>query len=247
MGLAHRIIPTMLCRGRTLVKGQGFDSWRSVGHPTQAARIHQARGVDELVLLDIAATAEARGPDLDLVREISEGCFMPLAVGGGVRSAADVRALLEAGADKVVVGTAVCYDPTLIAAIATKVGRQALVVSIDVRDNLVHTHCGRQATQYHPVWWAMRVASRGAGEILLTDMDREGTLAGYNLELIRQVSEAVSIPVIAHGGAGHPRHMLEALRAGASAVAAGAMFQFTDETPRGVAQYLAQEGLEVRL
>lgn len=247
MSLAHRIIPTVLCRGRQLVKGEKFNSWRSVGHAAQAVQVHQARGVDELVLLDIAATAEGRGPDLNLVRELSEACFMPLAVGGGVRSVEDVRALLAAGADKVVVGTAACQDPTLIAAIANKVGRQALVVAIDVRDNLVYTHAGQHATQYHPVWWALRVAHRGAGEILLTDMAREGTFEGYNLELIQHVSQAVGIPVVAHGGAGSYEHMRQALLAGASAVAAGALFQFTDDTPKGAAQYLARQGLEVRI
>lgn len=247
MGLAKRVIPVMLCRGRTLVKGKAFDSWRSVGHAAQAARIHQARGVDELVLLDIGATPEGRGPDLGLVEELADGCFMPLAVGGGVRSVDDVRALLKAGADKVVVCTAATRDPTFIAQVAHVAGRQALVVAIDVRDRLVYTDCGKQATCFHPVWWALRVAARGAGEILLTDMAREGAMAGYDLELIRQVSDAVSIPVIAHGGAGHPSHMLEALQAGASAVAAGSMFQFTDETPRSAAEYLAERGVEVRV
>jgi len=247
MGLAKRVIPVMLCRGRTLVKGKAFDSWRSVGHAAQAARIHQARGVDELVLLDIGATPEGRGPDLGLVEELADGCFMPLAVGGGVRTVSDVRALLKAGADKVVVCTAATRDPNFIAKVAHIAGSQALVVAIDVRDNLVHTHCGAQPTCYHPVWWALRAAARGAGELLLTSMDREGEMQGYDLELIRQVSDAVEIPVIAHGGAGHPSHMLEALQAGASAVAAGSMFQFTDETPCSAAEYLAQRGIEVRV
>jgi len=247
MSLAKRVIPTLLCRGRTLVKGSRFDSWRSVGHALQAARIHQARGVDELVLLDIGATPEGRGPDLALIEELSDGCFMPLAVGGGVRSVEDIRALLAAGADKVVIGTKAITEPTFIAAAAHKVGRQAIVVSIDVRDNLVYTHCGTKPTCYHPVWWALRAHARGAGELLLTDMEREGTMAGYNLELVKNVAAAVDIPVIAHGGAGHPSHMLEAIQAGASAVAAGAMFQFTDETPRSAAQYLAERGVETRV
>ena len=247
MSLAKRVIPVMLVRGRTLVKGKAFDSWRSVGHAAQAARIHQARGVDELVLLDIAATPEGRGPDLGLVEELAADCFMPLAVGGGVRSLEDVRNLLKAGADKVVVCTAATRDPTFIAQVAHIAGRQALVVAIDVRENLVHTHCGRQPTCYHPVWWALRAAARGAGEILLTDMDREGAMGGYNLELIRRVAEAVSIPVVAHGGAGNYEHMRAALQAGASAVAAGSLFQFEDATPRAAAQYLAQHGVEARI
>jgi cyclase len=247
MALAKRVIPTLLCRGRTLVKGRGFDAWRSVGHALQAARIHQARGVDELVILDIGATPENRGPDLALVEELSEGCFMPLAVGGGVRSVEDVRALLKAGADKVVIGTSATIEPTFIAQCAHKVGSQAIVVAIDVAQNLVYTHCGQKPTCYHPVWWALRAWKRGAGEILLTDMIREGSLLGYNLELTKQVADAVEIPVIAHGGAGCYGHMHEAIQAGASAVAAGALFQFTDATPKGAAQYLAWKGIEARL
>jgi cyclase len=247
MALAKRVIPVMLCRGRTLVKGKGFDSWRSVGHAAQAARIHQARGVDELVLLDIAATPEGRGPDLGLIEELAAECFMPLAVGGGVRSIEDVRALLKAGADKIVVCTAATRDPTFIAQVAHVVGRQALVVAIDYRERLVYTHCGQQATCFHPVWWAIRAAVRGAGELLLTDMDREGAMAGYDLGTISEVAAAVDIPVIAHGGAGSYEDMSEAIKAGASAVAAGALFQFTDATPKEAARYLAWKGIEARI
>lgn len=247
MALAKRIIPSLLCRGRTLVKGTAFDSWRSVGHAAQAVRIHQARGVDELLLLDITATAEGRGPDLGLVEELSQDCFMPISVGGGVRTLEHVRDLLKAGADKVVVNSAAIEDPHILRRIADAVGSQALVASIDVREGSVYGRCGQKLTKFHPVWWAMRCAARGAGEILLTSIEREGKLEGYDLQMVHDVSHAVGVPVIAAGGAGTYEHLLEALRIGADAVAVGAMFQFTDATPKGAAQYLAQAGVEVRL
>lgn len=241
--LAYRIIPTVLCRGRELVKGRQFDSWRSVGLAMQAIQIHAARGVDELCLLDVAATAEGRGPDLELVRELSDFLFAPLSVGGGVRSVDDVKALLRAGADKVVIGTR--YE--LIREAAEKVGNQAIVASIDVRQGCVYTRSGTSLCVNSPTYWARTLERLGAGEILLQSIDRDGTGQGYDLELIRAVSQAVAIPVIASGGAGSYAHMLEAIQAGASAVASGAMFQFEDTTPRGAAQYLASKGIEVRL
>lgn len=238
MPLAHRIIPTVLCRGRTLVKGVAFDSWRSVGVAAQAVRVHQLRGVDELILLDIAATPEGRGPDLGLVRELTEVCFMPLSVGGGVRSIEDVRALLEAGADKVVIRSA---GVALMEKAAPIVGCQALVAALDVNG------LGHKPPSFDYVAAARRWADAGAGEIMVTRMEREGGMCGYDLELIADISAAVDIPVIAHGGCGNPHHMLEAIRAGASAVAAGAMFQFSGVTPRQCAEYLHHEGIEVRL
>lgn len=247
--LAKRVIPTLLVRGRQLVKGRQFNAWRSVGLASQAVRIHQARGVDELVLLDITATAEGRGPDLDLVRELSEVLFCPLAVGGGVRSLADVKALLRAGADKVVVGTAAVEDWTLVRKFADTVGSQAIVVSVDVAGGKVYSHCGKTPADMggDAVRFAQFCAKEGAGEILLTSIEREGTMQGYDLGLIRSVSRAVTIPVIAHGGSGTYEHMREAIEAGASAVAAGAMFQFSDATPRGAAEYLAEHGIEARV
>lgn len=251
MALATRIIPTLLCRGRTLVKGKQFMAWRSVGVAAQAVRIHQARGVDELVLLDIAATPEGRGPDLALVDELTADCFMPLAVGGGVRTVEDVRALLRAGADKVVIGTAAFERPDIINEIADKVGSQSLVVALDVTHDRIAIRGGRDVLDTMPTpegiaGQARAAAERGAGEILLTACDREGEMRGYDTELVRAVASAVSIPVVAHGGCGHPSHMLEAIQAGASAVAAGSMFLFTDETPRSAARYLAAAGVEVR-
>lgn len=245
--LAHRIIPVMLHRGSALVKGKQFNSWRTVGHAEQAVAIYQARGVDELIYLDIGATPEKRGPDLEMVRRLTAKCFMPITVGGGVRSIVDVRALLEAGADKVAICTATMESAGIVIEIASTVGSQAVVVAIDVRDGVVWTDCGTRVRGPDPVRWAKEQTMYGAGEIMLTNMDREGMMVGYDLDLIRAVSNAVDVPVIAHGGCGTYEHMAEAIRAGASAVAAGSMFQFTDQTPRGAAQYLSQHGIEVRL
>lgn len=247
--LAKRIIPTILCRGRQMVKGTQFNSWRTVGLAAQAARIHQMRGVDEVVLLDITATLEGRGPDLDLVAELAEDCFMPLAVGGGVRTVDDVRAILRAGADKVVIGTAAIETPHLILECRERVGSQAIVAAIDARDESgqVYIRSGTaRAERCFAKETAQNLAFLGAGEILLTSIAREGTLDGYDLRLIRAVAQSVDIPVVAHGGCGSYADMLAAIEAGADAVAAGAFFQFTDATPQGAAQYLAEHGIETR-
>ena len=240
MPLAVRVIPTMLCRGRQLVKGKQFNAWRSVGLVAQAVRIHQQRGVDELVLLDIAATAEGRGPDLALIEELSEVLFCPLAVGGGVRTVEDVRALLRAGADKVVIRSG---GTDLVRQVAETVGRQAIVAAIDVPGTEVMVHEDKDQWRRCARHWQ----DAGAGELLVTRMGREGMMQGYDLELIYEMSHAVGIPVIAHGGAGTYEHMREAINAGASAVAAGAMFQFTEHTPRGAAEYLQARGIETRI
>lgn len=250
--ISKRIIPVILCRGRQMVKGIRFNSWRSVGVAAQAVRVHQMRGVDELVLLDIGATEAGRGPDLELVSELATTCFMPLAVGGGVRNLHDVHMLLRAGADKVVIGSA-AIDSSVVRDAARVVGSQAIVVSIDVKAGVVHGRCGTKP--YHsspdeplgPETWAIEVQQMGAGEILLTSVDSEGTMRGYDLNLISRIARLVNIPVIAHGGCGNYEHMYEALRAGADAVAAGAMFQFTDATPAEAARYLAGRGIETRI
>lgn len=245
MSLAVRVIPTLLCRGRQLVKGSQFNSWRSVGLAAQAVLIHQARGVDELCLLDISATQEERGPDLYLVRELAEVLFCPLTVGGGIKTVEQIRDLLRAGADKVAIGSAV-FNTHILKEASHRFGRQAIVVAVDVSHGHVWSRCGQQEWPFTPGTFAKYLEVEGAGEILLTSIDREGTLEGYDLDLIQEVSAAVPIPVIAHGGAGSYDHMLEAVRAGASAVAAGAMFQFTDQTPKGAAMYLKEHGIEAR-
>lgn len=247
MGLATRVIPSLLFRGDVLVKGKRFDSWRSVGHVLQAARVHAARGVDELIVLDIGATPEGRGPNLALVEKITDASFTPVTVGGGVRSVDDVRDLLRVGADKVAMGTTAIAAPMLLQECAMKFGSQAIAVSIDCRKSIPFTRCGADRVWSSPVHVALYLEKHGAGEILLTSIDREGTMNGYDLELIREVAAAVDIPVIAHGGCGTYQHMHDAIEAGASAVAAGAMFQFTDATPRGASAYLATKGVEVRL
>jgi len=234
--LCKRIIPTMLVRGRTLVKGRQFAGDRSIGHAQQAARVHAMRGVDELLILDIGATAEGRGPDLDMVRALSEACFIPITVGGGVKSLADIDALLRAGADKVSIGAAATHQ--LVGSAAARFGSQALVVSLDVP---------RTAPAHGAAIYAQMAAEAGAGEILLQSIERDGTMQGYDLDLIEAVSNAVDIPVIASGGCSGYADMHEAIKRGASGVAAGALFAFTDATPMGAAQYLHEHGIPARL
>jgi cyclase len=246
--LAKRIVPTLLVKGRQLFKGVSFKaSERSIGHAAQAVRVHAKRGVDELVLLDITATAEGRGPDLGLVRELSEELFIPLTVGGGVRSLQDIDALLRAGADKVSIGAGLMLEPELVSAASARFGRQAIVASIDVRGGYVVPAAVGCCVDRDPAGWAKYLEDEGAGEILLTSVDRDGTLGGYDLDLIREVSSATAIPVIASGGCGSYADMLAAIHAGADAVAAGAVFAFTDCTPRGAAKFLRENGVCVRL
>lgn len=247
MALATRIIPVLLSKGGTLVKGRSFSHNRVVGHALQAVRIYQGRGIDELIYLDVTATAEKRDPDVALVKQLTSELFAPLTVGGGVRTLEHFRLLLANGADKVAVNTAAVETPELITQAAEKCGRQAVVVSIDAKDGYVQTHCGTRKTDLDPVSFARDCERLGAGEILLCSVERDGTLAGYDLDLIRSVSEAVSVPVVACGGAGTYQHLKEGLDAGAHAVAAGAMFQFTDATPKGAAQYLANQGYHTRI
>jgi cyclase len=246
--LAKRIVPTLLVKGRQLFKGVSFKaSERSIGHAAQAVRVHAKRGVDELVLLDITATAEGRTPDVGLVRELSEELFIPLTVGGGVRSCKDIRDLLNAGADKVAIGSAAVECPGLIPEASERFGRQAIVASIDVQGGRCTYRSGRKRMRHGAKAWARWVEGKGAGEILLTSVDKDGTLGGYDLDLIREVVAATSIPVIASGGCGSYADMLAAIHAGADAVAAGAVFAFTDCTPRGAAKFLRENGVCVRL
>ena len=238
MGLAVRVIPTLLAKGTSLVKGKRFSANRVVGHVQQAARVHQARGVDELCILDVGATPAGRGPNFGAIEALTSECFMPLTVGGGVRSLNDIERLLRVGADKVAIKTAYQANFDFLDACAHRFGSQAIVIALDV--------CAEGRTTL-VLDLARDIEARGAGEILLTSMDREGTMEGYDLQLIHEVANAVDIPVIAHGGCSSYQNMHEAIRAGASAVAAGALFQFTDATPRGAAEYLYMQGVEVRL
>ena len=250
--LKVRVMPTLLQKDFGLVKGVGFDSWRRVGTAMQAVRVYNLRQVDELVLLDIGATPSGDGPDLDLVDQLADECFVPLTVGGGVRSVDDVRDLLMAGADKVSVCTAAVERPSLVAEIAERFGSQCIVVAIDARrgadgQHEVLTRAGTATTGLDPVTWAQKAETLGAGEILLTSVDRDGTMAGYDLDLVAAVSDAVGIPVIASGGAGTASHMADVLRhTRAAAVAAASAFHFTELTPLDVKRHLAAEGFPVR-
>lgn len=252
--LAKRIIPTLLHRGPTLVKGKRFDSWRSIGSVVQAAKIYGKRGADEIILCDIGATPAGRGPDLKTVEKICDDFFTPVTVGGGVRSVADVRDLLSAGADKISINTA-AYGSTLIRECADKFGSQAIVASIDYRlfqgEHRWHaqcwSHCGTVNALWNPHAAAVLAVQHGAGEILLTCIDCEGTMEGYELDYLRLIAGIVDVPVIANGGCGSAEHAKVALEAGASAVAIGSMFAFTDETPSSVARHLADAGIEVRV
>lgn len=251
--LKVRIIPTLLYKDVELVKGIGFDSWRRVGSAMQAIKVYNMREVDELVFLDITATQEGRHPDFDTIDELADECFMPMTVGGGIRTVEDVRTLLQVGADKVAINTAAVKNPELINEVAKKFGSQCVVVSIDVKkyDNgkyEVFTHSGTHPTGIDPVTQAQMVAAMGAGEILLTSIERDGAMVGYDIELIRNVSKSVSIPVIASGGAGEYEHMYQAITQGkASAVAAASIFHFTQKTPLEAKKYLSEHGIHVRL
>lgn len=246
MGLATRIIPLLLHSHGNLVKGVRFQSWRTVGYALQAARIHQARGVDELLFLDVAATPEEADTDLQLVEDLTAGCFMPITAGGGVRGVDDVKALLRAGADKVAIGTAIHTKSGVIKQCADVLGSQAIVAVIETDEGRTYA-AGREWYTLKPEDLAIHLEAEGAGEILLMARDRDGTMQGYDLPTLHRVADAVSIPVIAAGGCGSYAHMRQAVEAGASAVAAGAMFQWTDQTPKGAAQYLAKHKIEVRL
>jgi cyclase len=251
--LKARIMPTLLFKDVGLVKGVRFDSWRRVGGVMQAVKVYNMREVDELVFLDVSATLDGRPPDFDTVDDVADECFMPLTIGGGIRTVEHVRRLLEVGADKVAINTAVVEEPDLIRRVAERFGAQCIVASIDVRrhsDGMceVYTRSGSKATGRDPVALAREVEVLGAGEILLTSIDRDGTMTGYDIPLTRSLTQAVSIPVIASGGAGTYEHLRSALtEGGAAAVAAASIFHFTQQTPLEAKRFLADHGVCVRL
>lgn len=250
--LKVRVIPTLLWKGFGLVKGEGFDSWRQVGTVMPSIKVYNARDVDELILLDITASEEDREPDYDSIEEFASECFVPLTYGGGVNDLAIIRKVLLSGADKVAINTVAYTKPGLVKEAAYKFGSQCIVASIDVKKSKngqyeCYSHCGTNATGRNPVEWAQTIEALGAGELLLSSIDRDGTMQGYDNELIQRVSSAVSIPVIASGGAGNYDHMLQALEKGrATAVAAASIFHFTEQTPAEAKRYLAQHGIPVR-
>ena len=248
-----RVIPTLLWKQFGLVKGIGFDSWRRVGPVLPAVKVYNQREVDELILVDIVAHQSVDELDFESIDEFGQDCFVPLTVGGGVTRIGQVQKLLRAGADKVCVNTAAYTCPELISEIAKRHGTQCVVASIDVRENPLgggwqcFSHAGKQPTGCEVSAWAREVEDRGAGEILITSIERDGTFKGYDLALIETVVFAVKIPVIASGGAGNYQHMVDAvIQAGASAVAAASMFHFTEQTPAGAKAAMKVAGIPVR-
>jgi imidazole glycerol-phosphate synthase subunit HisF len=250
--LSRRIIPCLDVNAGRVVKGVKFQELRDAGDPVQCARAYDAQGADELVFLDITASSDNRGIMREVVAATAEQCFMPLTVGGGLRTVADIEAMLRSGADKVSLNTAAIKDPSLIRAASDRFGAQCVVVAIDAKRDpaggwRVFTHGGRNATALDAVKWAVEAANLGAGEILLTSMDADGTQAGYDCELTRAVSDAVGVPVIASGGAGTLDHFGEVLERGhASAALAASLFHFGTLTIPQVKAHLAARGLPVR-
>ena len=252
--LSRRIIPCLDVTAGRVVKGVRFQELRDAGDPVACARAYDAQGADELTFLDITASSDNRAIMRDVVAATADQCFMPLTVGGGLRTVDDIRAMLNAGADKVSLNTAAIRDPELIRQAARKFGNQCIVVAIDAKRDpgpeprwRVYTHGGRQPTELDAVAWARAAVGLGAGEILLTSMDRDGTQAGYDLELTRRVSDAIEVPVIASGGAGTLDHFAAVLaEAHASAVLAASLFHFGTFTIAQVKAHLAARGLPVR-
>jgi imidazole glycerol-phosphate synthase subunit HisF len=252
--LARRIIPCLDVKGGRVVKGVSFVDLRDAGDPVEVASRYDAEGADELCFLDITASHEERGIILDVVRATAERCFMPLTVGGGVRSIEDIRTLLRAGADKVSINTAAVSEPELVTRSAERFGTQCIVVAIDAKRVPgeerweVFTHGGRRPTGLDAVEWAVRLTTSGAGEVLLTSMDRDGRKDGYDVALTRVVADAVSVPVIASGGAGTLEHLYEALDAGhADAVLAASIFHYREQSIGACKQFLQSRGIPVRL
>ncbi len=256
MSLALRVIPCLDVDAGRVVKGVNFENLRDAGDPVELAHRYDAEGADELTFLDVSASSGNRETTYDVVRRTAEEVFVPLTVGGGVRSADDVDRLLRAGADKVGVNTAAIARPELIGEIADRFGSQVLVLSVDARRVTgdvrtdsgyeVTTHGGRRGTGIDAVAWAARAAELGAGEILLNSMDADGTTSGFDLEMLRDVRAQVRVPLIASGGAGTPQHFVEAARAGADAVLAASVFHFGTLTVGDVKQALREAGIIVR-
>jgi imidazole glycerol-phosphate synthase subunit HisF len=248
--LARRIIPCLDVAGGRVVKGVHFESLRDAGNPVDQASRYDAEGADELVFLDISASPEARRTTLEMVSRVAETIFIPFTVGGGIRSVADAGAALRAGADKTAVNTAAVRDPSLVSRLAESFGSQCVVVAVDVKRIggrlTVMVNGGREETSLEAVDWSRSLEALGAGEILLTSMDRDGTGEGYDLPLLEAVTRTVSIPVIASGGAGRLAHLAEALEAGAHGVLAATIFHFKDSSLPRARAYLRERGYPVR-
>jgi len=251
--LAKRIIPCLDVNAGRVVKGVNFVALRDAGDPVEIARRYDEQGADEITFLDITASSDERDIILHIVEACAEQVFIPLTVGGGVRKVEDVRRLLNAGADKVSINTAAVQNPQLVAEAAAKVGSQCIVVAIDAKQTSpgkweVFTHGGRHNTHLDAIAWAQRVAALGAGEILLTSMDRDGTRDGFDLALTRAVADAAPIPIIASGGVGNLQHLADGVLLGrADAVLAASIFHYGEYTVREAKEYLRARGIEVRL
>jgi cyclase len=251
--LAKRIIPCLDVNAGRVVKGVNFVALRDAGDPVEIARRYDEQGADEITFLDITASSDARDIILHIVEAVASEVFIPLTVGGGVRKVEDVRRLLNAGADKVGMNTAAVQNPQLVADAAAKVGSQCIVVAIDAKQTSpgkweVFTHGGRNNTHLDAIDWARKVAELGAGEILLTSMDRDGTKNGFDLGLTRAVAEAVAIPVIASGGVGNLQHLADGVTEGrADAVLAASIFHYGEYTVRQAKEFMRAQGIEVRL
>ena len=250
--ITARIIPCLDVRDGRIVKGIRFQGLQDAGDPAERAAAYEAQGADELVILDVSATTEGRKTAAETVRRVRDVLSIPLTVGGGVRSVEDARRLLDAGADKVAVNTAAVRDPSLITAIAERVGRQCAILALDAAARPgggweVVVSSGVERTGMDAIAWAREAVARGAGEIVLTSWDRDGTRQGYDLDLLAAASSAVAVPIVASGGVNSAEHLLQGLRAGADAVLAASIFHYGETTVGEVKAYLADHGIEVRL
>ncbi len=249
--LKNRIIPILLLKNGRMIKTVKFGESRDVGDPVTASRVYNAQRADELLFLDISASQEKRGTLLDIVSAAAEETFMPFGVGGGINSLEDIREILKSGADKVIINTAAVEIEGLVEKAAKKFGSSTIVVSIDVKKNKnneyeVYTHSGQKGTGLDPVAWAKEVEKLGAGEIMITSIDFDGTMQGLDLELVKSITKNVSIPVIAAGGVGELSDFQKGFEAGATAVAAGSIFNFTDQSPIMARNYLTHHNANVR-
>ncbi|MHB1099915.1 MAG: imidazole glycerol phosphate synthase subunit HisF [Burkholderiales bacterium] len=253
MGLAKRIIPCLDVTGGRVVKGVNFVGLRDAGDPVEIARRYDEQGADELTFLDITASSDERGLILKIIEDVASQVFIPLTVGGGVRAVSDVRSLLNAGADKVSMNTSAVSNPDLVAEASSRFGSQCIVVAIDAKKTgerrwEVFTHGGRRQTGLDAIEWAVRMQQLGAGEVLLTSMDRDGTKNGFDIELTRAVSDALDIPLIASGGVGNLAHLAQGVLEGhADAVLAASIFHYGEYTVRQAKEYMANRHIEVRL
>jgi cyclase len=237
--LATRLIPSLLLKHDRLIKSIQFQEYRNIGNPINMVRVYNARDVDELIVLDIEA--KIKGINYQLIQKMADECFIPLAVGGGIKTLDDVTHIIQHGADKIVINTMAITNPEFITQCAELFGSQAIVISIDVKDNKVYP------TEQDPIEFAQKVESLGAGEIFLTSMEHDGMMNGYDLELINKVAKSVKIPVICSGGAGKLQDFVDGINAGADGISAASIFHFTSTTPREVKQYMKNNGINMRV